>query len=118
MNWTFSAARKMLILAASVLALSTASGACRAENWRYTNRDAWNNVRVGDYFDNVGNGTWIEVIGGTTRWQYQEVERTATFIRLYDASRAVRIDLYSNASYIEYPDSRGFIYLAPGVLQP
>ncbi len=94
-----------------------------AEGWNFSGTDRWGNTRAGDYFQNLGNGTWREVIqdrpGRPGRiFYYREVERAQNLndapIILYDASRRVRIAIWNDLTNIQYPGTDGFVLLARG----
>ena len=97
-----------LAIAVGLMALASSA---RAEAWLY------NGDRQGDYFENLGNGNWREVVGANTVWNFREKMRTNTII-LEDVSRDVRIQMTGNAVYIEAPGSNGYHFFHYGSYRP
>lgn len=115
-----AAKQAMAALAITVGLLAFGSSA-RAEDWSFSGNDMWGNYRLGDYFENLGNFNWHEVIAGNTVNRFREVQRTNTYVILLNAPARVRVCIFYNSNMqplIEYPGSGGWRYLAPGTYRP
>ena len=108
---THKLVKHAVVVLAVVVGLAALGSSARAEAWLYGGN------RQGDYFENVGGGSWHEVVSANTTYYFRETQRGNGYIILEDASRAVRIWMNANAVWIEYPGSGGWRYFASGRYQ-
>ena len=90
----------LLTSAALALAAPARAGADLRLTWVYSEHG-------GGRFENTIGSYWVEV-SENARFQFREVERTAAYVQLYDASRDTSVRLYDTVSYVRFPGSGGW----------
>lgn len=91
-----------LALISSILGLSLAAAPQAAEaSVRVGPRYDW--FHSGGYFHAVAGagGGWIETIGDTESFYFQQTDRNDTYVELFDASRSMSVRLYADAMYLK-----------------
>jgi hypothetical protein len=94
--------RKPVLLALAAVALVLVSfTAAHADNARVSWRhDA-------GHFEQVAGGKWVEKSAdGKVTWHFEEQQRTADFVQLYDAGRDVHVRLYNDHCLVKIGDGR------------
>jgi hypothetical protein len=93
--------KKLALATITILSLQAVALAVPLTTWVYE-------ASGGGYFEYTGNGNWTESTV-TQRFYFKEVERTAEYVQLHDASRKISIRLHDQYLRMHYPGSGGWI---------